>query len=157
MSDRLYRRTDQRVIAGVAAGLGEYLNIDPVILRIVLIVLTLLNGMGVILYIILWIVLPDKFKIDSQATKVEPDIKQKYKTDTTVNSTIAEEKSKKHKDGNGRIYVGIILIGIGVFFLLERYIPSIDFADLFPVIIIALGALLVFNSFKNKIDKNNEK
>ena len=52
---RLYRSTRDRVFAGVAGGLGEYFNVDPIIFRIGFIALTLGAGSGVLIYIMLWI------------------------------------------------------------------------------------------------------
>ena len=56
---RLYRSTTNRKIAGVCGGLGDYFGIDPTILRIIWIALALGAGMGVIAYIIFWIVVPE--------------------------------------------------------------------------------------------------
>ncbi len=58
MERRLYRSRTERMVAGVAGGLGEYLHIDPVIVRLFFIVLTLATGWGVLLYIILWALMP---------------------------------------------------------------------------------------------------
>ncbi len=55
---RLYRSTDSRVIAGVCGGLGAYFKIDPVILRIVFVLMFFVNGVGLLAYIILWIAVP---------------------------------------------------------------------------------------------------
>ncbi len=57
---KLYRSLKNRVIAGVAGGLGEYLNIDPVVIRIIFIVLTVFSGSGVLLYLIMWLIIPDE-------------------------------------------------------------------------------------------------
>lgn len=56
---RLTRRTDDKVVAGVASGLGHYFGIDPVLFRIGFVVLTLTGGVGLLLYAIAWIVLPE--------------------------------------------------------------------------------------------------
>ena len=56
---RMYRDPDNRVIGGVCSGMGAYWNIDPVILRIIFIALILAGGVGVIVYLILYIVLPE--------------------------------------------------------------------------------------------------
>ncbi|MDO9613105.1 MAG: PspC domain-containing protein, partial [Bacteroidota bacterium] len=56
---RLYRDGDNRVIGGVCSGLGAYFNIDPVILRVIFVVLFFLGvGASFLIYIILWIVVP---------------------------------------------------------------------------------------------------
>lgn len=54
---RLYRNTSDAKLGGVCAGLGEYLNIDPVIVRL-LFLLFFFAG-GVIAYIIAWIIVPE--------------------------------------------------------------------------------------------------
>lgn len=56
---RMYRDTDNRVIGGVCSGMGAYWNIDPVIIRIIFIALILAGGIGAIVYLILYIVLPE--------------------------------------------------------------------------------------------------
>jgi phage shock protein C len=55
---RLMRSHKGRKIAGVCAGVGDYLNIDPTLVRMVWILLTLIYGMGILLYLILWIAMP---------------------------------------------------------------------------------------------------
>jgi len=56
---RMYRDPDNRVIGGVCSGMGAYWNIDPVIVRIIFIALALAGGVGVMVYLILYIVLPE--------------------------------------------------------------------------------------------------
>jgi phage shock protein PspC (stress-responsive transcriptional regulator) len=56
---RIYRDPDNRVLGGVCGGLGAYLNMDPVIIRVILLVLLLCYGVGLLLYIIMWIVVPE--------------------------------------------------------------------------------------------------
>ena len=56
---RMYRDPDNRIIGGVCSGMGAYWNIDPLIVRIIFIALSLAGGIGVIVYLILYIVLPE--------------------------------------------------------------------------------------------------
>jgi phage shock protein PspC (stress-responsive transcriptional regulator) len=56
---RLYRDPDSQVIGGVCGGVGEYFGVDPVIIRIIFVVFFLLWGAGFLVYILLWIVLPE--------------------------------------------------------------------------------------------------
>lgn len=59
MAKRLYRSNDNKVIAGVCGGLGEYFNVDPVIIRIIFVALLLPGGLpGFVPYLILWFVVP---------------------------------------------------------------------------------------------------
>lgn len=57
---RITRSRTDRMIAGVAGGLASYLGVDPLIVRIAFIVLTLLNGFGVMLYIVMWLLVPNE-------------------------------------------------------------------------------------------------
>lgn len=57
---RLYKSRDNKVLCGVCGGLGEYFGVDPVIVRIALVVLCLLGFSGVIAYIIAVLVIPDQ-------------------------------------------------------------------------------------------------
>jgi len=56
---RMYRDPDHRVIGGVCSGMGAYWNIDPVIVRVLFIALALAGGLGVMVYLILYIVIPE--------------------------------------------------------------------------------------------------
>jgi phage shock protein PspC (stress-responsive transcriptional regulator) len=55
---RLYRNTREGKIGGVAAGLGDYLAIDPVIVRLAFVLLVLAGGFGLLAYLVGWIVIP---------------------------------------------------------------------------------------------------
>jgi len=56
---RMYRDPDHRIIGGVCSGMGAYWDIDPLIIRIIFIALVLAGGIGVLVYLILYIVLPE--------------------------------------------------------------------------------------------------
>lgn len=56
---RMYRDPDNRIIGGVCSGIGAYWNIDPVIVRIIFMALILAGGIGILVYLILYIVLPE--------------------------------------------------------------------------------------------------
>ncbi len=60
MQKKLYRSKSNQMIAGVCAGLAEYLNIDVSIVRIIWALITLTAGVGVLLYIVCAIVVPEK-------------------------------------------------------------------------------------------------
>ena len=55
---RLYLSNQEKKIAGVCGGLGEYFDKDPVLFRIVFIFLSLFGGAGIVLYLIMWLVIP---------------------------------------------------------------------------------------------------
>jgi phage shock protein PspC (stress-responsive transcriptional regulator) len=57
--DRLRRSTTDRYIAGVAGGLGRHFNIDPTVLRVLLVVLTFFGGAGLVVYVVCWLFVPE--------------------------------------------------------------------------------------------------
>jgi phage shock protein C len=58
MPSRLYRSRSQKMIAGVSGGLGEYFDVDPVLIRLLFVVTAFISGAGILAYIVLWIVVP---------------------------------------------------------------------------------------------------
>ena len=65
---RLMRSETDKMIAGVCGGLAAYLGVDPVLVRLAFVILLLASGVGLGLYVILWIVMPT-------ASRVEPEIR----------------------------------------------------------------------------------
>jgi len=57
---RLYRNQTNKVIAGVCSGLGDYLNVDTTLIRLVWILITFLGGAGIIAYILAYFIIPAK-------------------------------------------------------------------------------------------------
>lgn len=60
MNNKLTRSNDDVMVAGVAAGLAEYLNIDPVLVRLLFVLLTIGGGHGILIYAILWLLMPQE-------------------------------------------------------------------------------------------------
>lgn len=58
MQKRLYRSQTNKMIAGVCGGLAEYFSIDPVIIRIIAVALAISGGTGVLIYLLLWLIVP---------------------------------------------------------------------------------------------------
>jgi len=56
---RLYRARSERKLAGVCAGIADYFGWDPTLVRVGWIVLTLMGGSGILLYLLLWLVMPE--------------------------------------------------------------------------------------------------
>ncbi|HML20099.1 MAG TPA: PspC domain-containing protein [Aggregatilinea sp.] len=81
---RLYRSREERMFAGVCGGIAEYLDVDPTLVRLVFVALTLLGGPGFIIYIVLMLIVPEGSAEPRKAKNeavVIPD-------DVVVNSTI---------------------------------------------------------------------
>ena len=57
---RLYRLREGRVVAGVCAGLAAYFGIDPTLVRLAFAVVTVFGGIGILVYLVAWIVIPEE-------------------------------------------------------------------------------------------------
>ncbi|MBE0690960.1 MAG: PspC domain-containing protein [Anaerolineae bacterium] len=60
MKKRLVRSKTNRQISGVCAGLAQYFELDPTVVRLIFVVATLLGGPGLVIYIVLAIVMPEE-------------------------------------------------------------------------------------------------
>jgi phage shock protein PspC (stress-responsive transcriptional regulator) len=58
MEKRLMRVEDGQMIAGVCTGLAQYFNVDPTLVRIIFVILGIFGFGGVVLYLILWLIMP---------------------------------------------------------------------------------------------------
>jgi phage shock protein PspC (stress-responsive transcriptional regulator) len=147
----LYRSKSDSVIAGVCGGLGEYFNTDPIIFRILFVLAILFGGGGVLVYIILWIAVPEEKTTIFNSYKTSNMESNNTKNEDFNNETIYNRNEKvpePQKNSEGNIWGGLILITIGIIFLIDRFVPNIDFGDLWPIILIAIGAILIMKSYK---------
>jgi phage shock protein C len=117
--ERLLRRSaGDKVLAGVCGGLGRYLGVDPVLLRIAAVVLALANGVGLIAYVIAWIVIPEERAGQPAAAVRAP------------------------RQETGRLVLGGSLVVLGLVLLLDRLVP--DLQRLFwPLAVVAAGAAIM--------------
>jgi phage shock protein C len=58
---RLYRSKKDRILGGVCAGLGEHLDVDPTVIRLIWAVVSVLSlGTGIVIYVLAWIIIPEE-------------------------------------------------------------------------------------------------
>jgi len=138
---RLYRDSRNQVIGGVAAGLGRYFNIDPVLVRILFVLLALFGGGGLIIYILLWIFVPDDHN-----TTIYNNASGEQSFDPSAQEE-APGPPTSLDASRGSLIAGLILITLGALFLVDRFVPRIDFADLWPLILVIGGVALIINHF----------
>jgi len=73
---RLYRSKTQRMLGGVCGGIGKHLEVDPTVIRLIWAVLTLLSvGIGIIAYIIAWVIIPEEGSSDEGNSLPYIDVK----------------------------------------------------------------------------------
>ncbi len=140
---KLYRSRKNKVLGGVCGGLGDYFDIDPVLIRIIFAVALIFHGFGVLAYIIMWIIVPEEPFIfpgtsgesDSFNENIKPETDPQSFTPTQSNDT-------------GRMVAGIFLIAFGLLFLSHKYLMFFHITDILPFALVVLGVLLIINSFK---------
>lgn len=117
----LRRSTRDKVVAGVAGGLGRYLGVDPVIIRIALVVFAVTGGAGVLLYLIAWIAIPEERSGEIPVEAVRPD------------------------RSSGAILLGGVLMIAGGMLFADRLVPSFS-TFVGPMVLVALGAALILGA-----------
>jgi phage shock protein PspC (stress-responsive transcriptional regulator) len=139
------------MLGGVCGGLGEYLDIDPVIIRILFVVAVLFGGGGILAYIILWIVIPQKPftipKFNNEASTETNTSGEQNQNENSLRNFIVEKRRM-----NKNSLAGIILIFLGVLFLLDNFVPRFSFHDFWPLILIGIGFALILNARNNQYE-----
>ena len=106
------------MIAGVCGGIGWYLGVDPVLIRIAFVVLTVAGGSGVLLYILAWILMPQQQEGEDMGERPAPS------------------------GESIRLIFGGVLIAIGVILILGLALPRVG-KYFWPLILIALGVAII--------------
>lgn len=119
MKAKLTRSQTDKILGGVCAGLGDYLNIDPVFIRLFFIILTVIDGIGFWIYILLWLLMPA-----TQEDESKFEINQFGERARQMSSEFSEAVSKPNPDVKKYLGAGLILMGL--FFFAERIIQQFD-------------------------------
>ena len=144
---RLYRSSRDSVIAGICGGLGDYFNTDPLLFRLLFVLAVIFGGSGILVYIVLWIVIP---------YEPNPPVNESTSNNTTMNDENKQDEIKQpgkeireeEKRNYGNLWAGLILITLGAIFLIDRFVPRIDFGDMWPVILIVIGIILITKTYQ---------
>ena len=159
MEKRLYRNEGDKILAGVSSGIAEYFEMDVTWVRIIFVFAAVFGFSGVFIYLILWIVIPQK--------PFNPAAFSSYKTDYMVygdnafsspsagysQSATPPPPFMKKKDDNGRTRLigGLTLVVFGAYFLLDEFdfFPGwFEFHKIWPVMLIALGVFIISKASK---------
>jgi phage shock protein C len=157
----LQRSRTDTVISGVAGGIANYLNIDPTIVRVIFVLLALFGGGGVLIYIILWIAVPIESGFNSfghnnynQANpgNTDPNAQQANENENSQNNSTTNipDWRSPSKRMDGSLIAGLAMITIGTIFLVDHFVPRIDFEDLWPIILLVAGIALVRAGYVSK-------
>ncbi|HEX8378104.1 MAG TPA: PspC domain-containing protein [Pedobacter sp.] len=137
MEKKLERNEQNKMIAGVASGLADYLELDMTLVRVLFILAFIFGLSGLLIYIVMWVAVPKQSVFQASA----------FETDYILR----EEPllAAKKKDNSGRLIPGLILICIGLYFLLAEFhiLPHwFSIFKLWPVILIIAGITILIRS-----------
>lgn len=146
MREPLYRSRRDRMLFGVAGGLARYLSIDASIVRIVWALLVFAGGAGILLYLVAAIIIPEEPEHLDASTAAAG-----LGTAGTAGAAGAVDRSPNARTdmGNGPIILGVVLVVVGAWLLAQRFI-DIDTRDVWPVVVVVLGLVLVLGSLRGR-------
>jgi phage shock protein PspC (stress-responsive transcriptional regulator) len=127
---RLFRDRSNRMVGGVASGLAQYLDVDPVLVRVGFVLGAFANGIGILGYLILWVLVPQRpyaYDLYPESSVVDAD-------------PPAPARRTSHNAG---MIFGITLVVIGALTLIDNLFDVIDLDQLWPIVLIAMGAGLI--------------
>lgn len=151
MSNRLTRSRADRVLGGVCGGLAAYLKVDPLLVRLFFVLLALADGIGVFLYLLLWILVP------AEGT-APAGVEQTIRAGADEIAGRAQEFGHNLQQAVGErprqtaTIVGAGLILLGSIFLLRNldfaWIRWFDWDQLWPLLLIVAGAALLWRRMR---------
>lgn len=124
---RLERSRDDRVIAGVCGGLGKHFGIDPILVRIAALLLIFAGGVGIVLYLIGWIAIPEERVATPDGVPLS-------------DADLTEEELERRR---GAALLGLVFVAVGIFFLLDEVWPDLSWRYIWPAALIAVGFAIV--------------
>jgi phage shock protein PspC (stress-responsive transcriptional regulator) len=152
MDNKLYRSRTDSMLGGVCGGLGQYLGIDSTIVRLFFVLLAMSNGLGVLIYLLLWMIVPRQGHVRGAtlggiARSGAGEIAEHARA---IGDDIRYAVSNPHPRTG--IYIGAGLILLGVFYLLQSlklsWLRWLDIAVLWPVLLILAGLVLLFRRYR---------
>ena len=147
MQTKLYRSKTDSTIAGVCGGLGRYLGIDPTLVRLFFVLLALGSGVGVFVYLLLWILVPRE---GVETTDVSQTVRDGANEMAERARTMGEDLRRGFSGSDMRsgAIIGTALILMGVFFLMRTldiaWLRWLDFDLLWPALLVVAGVVLLW-------------
>ena len=143
MENRKLRRNPMnRVIGGVCSGLADFFGVDVALMRIAFVIAFLFASFGFWLYIILWIVLPESQQTTDNGQQSFGQSQSQSPQSESVSVSKSESKVKS-------IFAGAFIILIGLLFLVNNFIPINWVWKLWPLILVAIGVVMIVTARRN--------
>jgi len=149
MDKHLRRSRQHRVIAGVCGGIAEYFSIDPIVVRIIWIILSIAYFPAAIAYIIAAVIMPDS-KADNTANGGNWKENSGAESDYQFNKEEWKEPPKYDPEKSKNI-LGVIFIIIGVLLLGKSLFNWLDLKVIMPLILIVIGAYIIYKGGKRAV------
>jgi phage shock protein C len=149
MNRRLYRSRTDTILGGLAAGVANYLNADPALVRIgwaILIPLT--GGAALLAYIVGWIVVPEEPKDAALAAAAPSDPDAPLAAASAPGSAPGPER--RIGGGNAGLWVGLALIALGAWFLVREFLPQIRGDLVWPIVIVGIGLVILVGALRRR-------
>lgn len=130
------------MIGGVCAGIAEYFDIDPTLIRAAFVLMAFGGGFGFLAYLILWVIIPEAATADQPIeVRAEAAGEQIQKTAESFAA-----KVQQRGPASGRILVGVALVIIGSIALLDMFLPKnlISWDRIWPLLLVVIGVLIIF-------------
>ncbi len=142
---KLLRKTGDKMIAGVASGIADYFDIDANMVRLLFILLTIFGGSGILLYIILWILIPSDISKNMGGGRdvMRENVREMKET---VSEVAKEFKSRpKEKKERSQLGFGIVIVVVGILFLLNNLgiFEMVEVQKFWPLLLVFLGIYIV--------------
>jgi phage shock protein C len=155
MNKRLYRSKSNKMLAGVCGGLAEYFGVDPTIIRIAYLAISLIISPlflgGVVIYIIAAIVIPqDEGSFPGNSTR---QANEGFSEDASNMKADEWDKQVNYDAGKNRIVLGAALVVIGVLFLLKQLVFWFDYKYIIPLIVVGVGIYIIYKGGKGGDEK----
>lgn len=144
MRERLYRSRSDRMLFGVAGGMAKSLDLDPSVVRLVWALLVLAGGVGLLLYIVAAIVIPEE-PLGGAAGAASGDSAGAAGPGT---SSSGSQPRASRPRGNAPVIIGLALVAVGVWLLVRRFLPTIDSDLIWPALLVLVGIVLVVGSLR---------
>jgi len=151
MDKKLYRSRKDQIIGGVCGGIAEYFGIDSTLVRLAFVLFALIEGAGIIAYIIAWIIVPERPQNSNKSEEEVYDVEIDKEDEEGEYKASSEEpkEEKKSKEQRKRV-LGLILVALGIFFIIDNWIPGFYWRRFWPVILIVLGVVLIYREVKER-------
>ena len=130
---KLERNPMNQVLGGVCSGLADYFNLDVALVRVLFVIALMFASFGFWLYIILWILLPQK-KVDFGFGQQTADVSQQPDNDNDKKLT--------------SLVSGIIVILVGLVFLINNFVRIAWVWKLWPLILVIIGVVMIYKASK---------